>query len=729
MNETDDLQTIKQAVANYSSQKGASRLPYARELLTALVAIREQVKEAGREDKGIEQRIARDLSDILSEVPVFAHLLADKKAISRIHNRQGAEEHFEKIQVHLEAAIKDFEEENNRQIKKWVKNHPVLGELRKVINKDKGLPKDAYILLFRKGEDDLPELITRESEEGDRVFARMRSAEFRDDFKLYQQWHDAEQVLLGAAVVVDGKLHAAIGVLPEAGEDKDQLQVINSLSRQATDRPAMEFLAANPVLEGLHALCRRKKLPKDSYILLFTPSAEDPEKVEIVTKPGAEGKVLTRFYGIDFAMARKIFDTYSCGVTICGAAVINGSELLHSWGKLPPTESEEDEPVSPLLRLSRSAVEKPTAEFLETNEILNSLHQLANDPEFKHKDAQVIMFVELDGKLTPIPPPRGAKPGHRWHVNDFKIPKLVRDTFGAAPQIIGASVIGEKEAFVPKHGGKGQAQGGVAGAFGTSGSSGGFGGGGGGGFGGGGGDRGGSGGDRGRGGRGGRDDKAPVKSVVLAHFGRTPLKKDLVATPEMFQRLGIVFPPAPPPEHRDDRDRDRDRNRKGKPDRKGDRNKDRNKDRNGQGAGREQVQGAGSEQGQGTDQEPNQAGESDPTKDAGQQQGKRGNRNRNRNRNRDRHGDQNREAQPTPDQQTEENVALDQTPDLNNAVAQEIDRSQVQQAESNQPQDVESNQVQEADRVSADQTVTIIEEPQTADRSEEHEHQSVGSEN
>jgi hypothetical protein len=737
------LAKTKQAVSRYKSRSQSDNLNATKSVWAAVRFLRKQLPELEKQDRGVTTRIARELSELLSKLPMFRYLREDKDSSENLHSKPQAEELIQKLENQLKTLVKDLENSKIDEIRGWVENHPVLGTLTKTLTRK--MPDSTYVFLFRQTKGGSVELVTSRSPDG-RVFTRFRPREFFDVKKLYRLYNHRPPV--GAAVVVDNKLQDVIGVVPEAGENTDQLHVISALSKEAASQPAKAFLSSNPVLQKLHSLVKDRKVDKNAYILLFveaheeidfdaelddelaagdhsthaeagdetgsdsessesaesagegaaeaesettggeeglsteepaaqepaleTPASEERETptpdepaaepeaekpadeqstdvaaeapgtpaadasdqstdvdasaaktasegtiasssdgtqgeahtnesnepteepasdegaepgdtagdaestadageetseptseagadtdsdevpihggpVEILTRTGGEGGVLTRYYGNEFSDVRKVFETFGGQRTIAGAAIVRGRELIQVIGNVPQPHDGRSQ-LDVLLSESNHAADKPTRDFLAENEILNSLHELATG-DFPDANAKVLLFVEEEGRLSamvpPPPPPQREERGRGGDRNrggdrgrndrgrgrddrgrdnrgrsgkaslltDFRYPREIRNSYRNCPRVVGASVIGEFKA--PNIQRKDGPQGGD--------------------------NRGPSSRDdkRGRDNRGRNDVRPPSKSVVLAAFGRTPLKQNILITEETTRRLGL----------------------------------------------------------------------------------------------------------------------------------------------------------------------------------------------
>ncbi|MBX9668074.1 MAG: hypothetical protein K2X93_10665 [Candidatus Obscuribacterales bacterium] len=267
----------------------------------------------------------------------------------------------------------------------------------------------------------------------------------------------------------------------------------------------------------------------DAQTTLTLPSASGSANgeqthtpVEILTRASSDGGVLTRYYANEFSDVRKIFESFGTKRTICGAAVIRGRELLQVVGNVPQSVKGKSQ-LDVLILESNHAADKPTRDFMADNEVLENLHQLALKGEYSEPHSKVILFADEGGRLTALSVSQKDEKGRErvsqtCAVSNFKFPREIRNSFRHQPRVVGASIIGEfKSTHNPKaHGARDGQPGGD---------------------------------DKRSGGRGGRNDRdrgrgaprPPSKSVVLAAFGRTPLKQNILITEETARRLGLDF--------------------------------------------------------------------------------------------------------------------------------------------------------------------------------------------
>ncbi len=493
-----------------------------------------------------------------------------------------------------------------------------------------------------------PELVVRPAPDG-KVFTRFRPREFSDDTRMYRTYRGGPPIV-GACVIVDGKLSETIGVLPQPAEGGDQLRLLLSISKEAVGKPGRAFIESNEVLNELFQMSKSRAIHKDAYVLLFqraedevdhnasddddldegaadesssdesatadhavesqnsadanlnetgdeeqtdsppgesgeaddsssanaasdesetesadssasgesvhaqedAPSAahaashaveadesdsdEDddddaPVKCELVSKRTDDGRIITRFRTFDFSDARNLYENFKTRRTIVGAAIIRERELIKVLGVVPQVEGRRQLDV--LLDCSRQALEKPALDFISADVVLNGLYELANG-EYRQKEYEVVLFTETDGRLTIFSTmDKRGKPLSKGPLSEFRIPRNIFDRFKNGPAIVGASVIAEQSAPAPVR------------EMASKSNK----------------DKGGSKSDS-------RDNNnfrprtvAPRQPVVMAAFGRTPLKQNVLLSAEILKRLGVdlsILEMAPenryPRDHRDSRD-------------------------------------------------------------------------------------------------------------------------------------------------------------------------------
>jgi hypothetical protein len=236
-----------------------------------------------------------------------------------------------------------------------------------------------------------------------------------------------------------------------------------------------------------------------------TAEPAEPAKLELVSKKTEDGRIITRYRSFDFNDMRSLYENFKKRPAVVGAAIIRDRELIKVLGRVPAAEGAKQLDV--LLGASRQVLEKPSLDFISANPILNSLYELANG-DFRLKDYNVVLFKDSSGRpeILPLPDRRGYSQV-KTPLSEFKIAKIVHDRFKSENALIGASVIGETGPSAPppraesKHGK----------------------------------DK-----DRDRGNRPDFRSRQPSRSSsVVAAFGKTPLKQNVLLSAEILKRLGV----------------------------------------------------------------------------------------------------------------------------------------------------------------------------------------------
>lgn len=260
------IENLKKKVLDYTSiPADGSKVKVTRAIAACLVDCRNYLKENEKEDRGQAQRFVRELCDVIAPLPMFRNFLTDRKAVNKLHTKKQAEDYLDEIQAELAKSMKDLEDSRLKTIQDWVKFHPILKGLKRVATKR--LPKDAYVLLFEEKENDRPQLITRSNREG-KVLTRFHPREFADDSRLYKTYH-GKAPLVGAAVISKTELIQVIGKVPEPSEGQEQIRALTSISKKAVGQPGRDFIESNQVLRQIHGLCRKRKIEREDFILLF----------------------------------------------------------------------------------------------------------------------------------------------------------------------------------------------------------------------------------------------------------------------------------------------------------------------------------------------------------------------------------------------------------------------------------------------------------------------------
>ncbi len=491
------LDKARKAVVGCTPKSDSSYARAVKALLAVVVEFRQYIKTNAQSDRGCAQRLVRELDELLSGLPSARQIALDK---STAHTRRLAESYLEAVEQHLVARSGELQEAKSQEVPEWVAKQPVLSEVKRITSGH--LPKGAYVLLFCRGEEKSLELVTQTAQDG-RVFTRFRPLELKDDAKLHHAFKN-ERKIIGAAVIAAQELLVVAGTVPAPEEGQEQLQCLLHLSNQAASTPVREFLEQNPVLKELHRLASRHKLPKQSYILLYQLNAESSELI-LVSKAAADNRTVTRFWPNEFSDKYKLFDSFREKPPLAGAAVIQHGKLLNTVGELPPPADGQTQ-VQVLLEGSSKALEQPLIDFIAGHVVLKALYDLARS-ESHPRDAFVILFAQKEGGTLEVVSTADNTRQVRIPLLDFVLAKSVYERFSKHSGISGASVICEDESQSRNSGAQGSANKRDADSDARK-----------------------------------RQRFAPAsKPVVVAAFGRTPLKAGHLATSETCRRLGIEF--------------------------------------------------------------------------------------------------------------------------------------------------------------------------------------------
>ncbi len=233
----------------------------------------------------------------------------------------------------------------------------------------------------------------------------------------------------------------------------------------------------------------------------------------IMTKKTDDGRIFTRYKAIDFVARKALYESFKGIGTISGAAVIKGRTLLKIIGHVPQA-TEKSNQLAVLMDVSAYAMEGPSKDYVAANEVLQALFDLSNSNQARNAD--VVVFTVTEGGKLEVMPVRDERNRmtSKIPLSEFQYAKAVHTRFANLTTVVGASVIGDYAGPPSRSPTPTKGPGGGSSP---------------------------PGGGRPGGGQGGRPGMRmePRRQVVLAAFGRTPLKKDLLATPETFARLRI----------------------------------------------------------------------------------------------------------------------------------------------------------------------------------------------
>jgi hypothetical protein len=404
-------------------------------------------------------------------------------------------------QDQLKALLNVSSEAASRPAREFIEANVVLRELH-ALARHRNFPKESYILLF--GED-------RGDDSGDAANAHETDAV-----------DDTAEVSQEQASIDDSGAQPDGGESTELENDKADDSIAQPHVPEAVEEPETEAeLELVQEVAGETDSDETKTRSTEQYEEQIADRATAPVcnatqsqvPLKILVKNSQDGKVISRFWPSDFAQRYKLFEIYKDKPPILGAAVIKENELLHVFGAVPQPTGDQSQ-LDALRQVSWAAVEKPHVEFIEQHEVFKGLHDLATG-SMASKPVDVVLFtVAANGRLEAMSiGGQGGRPQVRLSLAQFQNAKLVHDRFGKR-NIVGASVISQSEAPPERENRFHQKR---------------------------------EGGDRDRDNRRREPQQASPKPVVLAAFGRTPLKVNIIATPETLSRLGIELDAPMPP--------------------------------------------------------------------------------------------------------------------------------------------------------------------------------------
>lgn len=382
----------------------------------------------------------------------------------------------------------------------FVESHEVLGELFKM-SKNRKIHKEAYVLLF--------ELVQEEKAEEAAEASASPELEAAHES---EEHHDAEQITAESA---ENKAEHDEHGSDELSESDDS-DIENLDAESLTKESSLDDVDLDaPDSHDEHGMDGQEHEAESEAPKPIEAPKIDLSKLELVSKKAEDGRIITRYRSFDFIDSRSLFETYRNRRPIVGAAIVRERELIKIIGVVPKEDGRSQ--VDTLLYHSRQALEKPSLDFIASNEVLLSLHEHSIG-EFKQRECTVVLFTEDDGKPTLLAlQNKMGRPQTKTPIFEFRSPKFVHDRFKEEKQIIGASIIGEAagasshQANRPNQNQR----------------------------------------DKGRSDNRDRDKdrndrdsfrsrNAPPKNlVVLAAFGRTPLKQNILLSPEILKRLGV----------------------------------------------------------------------------------------------------------------------------------------------------------------------------------------------
>lgn len=161
------------------------------------------------------------------------------------------------------------------------------------------------------------ELVSKTTEDG-RIITRYRSFDFSDMRALYETYKKRPPIV-GAAIIRERELIKIIGTVPSA-EGSKQLDVLLGASRQALEKPSVDYITAHPVLSGLYELANGEYRQKEYGVVLFT---ENEGRLEILSLPDKRGKLLARTPLSEFRIPKILHERFKSERQLVGASIIS----------------------------------------------------------------------------------------------------------------------------------------------------------------------------------------------------------------------------------------------------------------------------------------------------------------------------------------------------------------------------------------------------------------------
>lgn len=213
--------------------------------------------------------------------------------------------------------------------------------------------------------------------------------------------------------------------------------------RREKEKMVRDWVYKHPVLGPLRKACLKKSIQKEGYVLLF--EKDDEGNIKLLPRSVDKKAVLTRFRPQTFVDDVRLHKQFESKQNLVGAAIIHENKLFQAIGELPPAPEGKDQ-LHTLLSMSNEAASKPAADYIERNEVLRTLHELARGKQIP-KEAYILLFVKgSEGELKIVD--KTNEEGRvltRFWANDFMRKHIVFDTFKRMPHLLGAAVIKERE--------------------------------------------------------------------------------------------------------------------------------------------------------------------------------------------------------------------------------------------------------------------------------------------
>ncbi|MBX9686418.1 MAG: hypothetical protein K2X27_06920 [Candidatus Obscuribacterales bacterium] len=395
--------------------------------------------------------------------------------------------------------------------RQFIESHAVLNELF-TLCKEKAVDKDSYILLFQ-----LAEALNNGSGQNANPDSREQDAEAAGS---QEQNEPAEAELqdleIGEENIADDNTESESELELESDSSNPELKLKpeelqtetesfsadqSTSEENKTEESQNESSTQSAELEDEDGEDGELEESEDSA--QYSDSDLLPaSSFKLLSKTTEDGKVLTRYRSFHFTDSRSMFETFKDKDKVVGAAIIKDRQLLKVIGRVPSEPGKNQ--LDLLLNCSRQALEKPALDFVESNEVLKNLYAVSTG-EFSKRDYTVVLFTEKDGRLSILAlPDRRGKPLSRVLLSEFRSLKMLHDKF-KHERVVGASIIAEQTTTAPSREPLTKAT-------------------------------------RERSAKPEREFKSKAitkSSAVVAAYGRTPLKQNVLLSADILKRLGV----------------------------------------------------------------------------------------------------------------------------------------------------------------------------------------------
>ncbi|MBX9725163.1 MAG: hypothetical protein K2X81_27415, partial [Candidatus Obscuribacterales bacterium] len=280
-----------------------------------------------------------------------------------------------------------------------------------------------------------PELVVRPAPDG-KVFTRFRPREFSDDTRMYRTYRGGPPIV-GACVIVDGKLTETIGVLPQPAEGGDQLRLLLSISKEAVGKPGRAFIESNEVLNELFQMSKSRAIHKDAYVLLFQ-RVEDEVDQNVSDDDDLDDSSSDENVSVDHAQNSADADLNETSDEEQPESALD-EEATESEESSSATESTESDMESTDAGADSNPVSADEQSALTVHSDSDSV-ELDDSDSDEEDDDDAAVKCELVSKRTD-----DGRIITRFRTFDFSDARNLYENFKTRPQIVGAAVIKERD--------------------------------------------------------------------------------------------------------------------------------------------------------------------------------------------------------------------------------------------------------------------------------------------